>query len=467
MTEPFEVSRGLHRRPARRARARAGHRGGAARGVPGPHRGVRRRAQRRRGRRPDARADAAASDARRAAGAPRPARRHPVHGEGQLPGPRADRRGGSPAFADLVAQRDAFVVERLRARGRRPDRPDQHAADGQRRHAARRLRSRREPVQRGLSHGAVRLGLVERLRHRDRGEVLRVRTRRGDLVVGPRARVEQRAVRLHAVARRDLGARQLAARADDGRRRAAHPHDGRPARGARRHRRRRPGDPRRLLAGAAVGVDSARRRVRPASYPALAGGSRSAGGQAVRRAAHVHQRRPGRGRRRHRHRRTDRPADRDPAVGGRAVRRGATRPAGRGRRGGRRRLPGRHQLRGRPGGRPDDRDPRARQPPSTCAARSSTCRRGRGTTSSPPTAIPRSTGSPTSTAAGSSRTRGRAARSLRRFRRRHRRVSGVRPRQPDRVLPRHPGDSPRACTGSSAPGGSTSRSGWTSYGSTP
>ena len=42
------------------------------------------------------------------------------------------------------------------------------------------------------------------------------------MVVGPGAGVEQRAGRLHAVARRHLGARQLAARADDGRRRAAH-----------------------------------------------------------------------------------------------------------------------------------------------------------------------------------------------------------------------------------------------------
>jgi amidase len=67
---------------------------------------------------PEARADAAASDARRAAGT--------SHGRlDGIPYTAKDSyqaRGltvaaGSPAFADLVAQRDSFVVERLRAAG--------------------------------------------------------------------------------------------------------------------------------------------------------------------------------------------------------------------------------------------------------------------------------------------------------------------------------------------------------------
>ncbi|BDV31851.1 amidase [Microbacterium terricola] len=67
---------------------------------------------------PDARAEAAASDARRAAGATL----GPLDG---IPYTAKDSylvRGltaaaGSPAFADLVAQRDAFTIERLRAGG--------------------------------------------------------------------------------------------------------------------------------------------------------------------------------------------------------------------------------------------------------------------------------------------------------------------------------------------------------------
>ena len=55
---------------------------------------------------------------------------------------------GSPAFANLIAYRDAFTIERLRAAGRDLPGQDQHAAHGQRRHAARGLWPCREPVQR-------------------------------------------------------------------------------------------------------------------------------------------------------------------------------------------------------------------------------------------------------------------------------------------------------------------------------
>ena len=122
--------------------------------------------------------------------------------------------------------------------------------------------------------------------HRDRRELRRVRARRGDLVERARPGIEQRAVRLHALARRDLGARQLAARAHDGRRRAARPHHGRPARGARRHRRRRRRHPRRPLAAAAVGADPPRvptcARTPTRRWRSTAGGARR---QAIRRPA--------------------------------------------------------------------------------------------------------------------------------------------------------------------------------------
>jgi hypothetical protein len=180
-------------------------------------------------RNPDALAEAAASDERRARGETLTPGRHPLHGEGQLPRAGTHRRGRLPAFAELIAQRDAFTIERLRAAGRSAW-ADEHAADGQRRHAARRLRTGGEPVQRRLADRAVRLRIVERVGHGDRGILRGVRTRRGDVVERPRAGEQQRAVRLHALARRHLHARQLAARAHDGRRRPPHPDDGRPAR---------------------------------------------------------------------------------------------------------------------------------------------------------------------------------------------------------------------------------------------
>ena len=89
-------------------------------------------------RNPDALAEAAASDLRRSRGEVL----GPLDG---IPYTAKDSylvRGltaaaGSPAFADLVAQRDAFTIERLRAGGRDLPRPHEHAPDGERRHAAR------------------------------------------------------------------------------------------------------------------------------------------------------------------------------------------------------------------------------------------------------------------------------------------------------------------------------------------
>ena len=64
--------------------------------------------------------------------------------------------------------------------------------DGQRRHAAWRIRACREPVQPGVADLGVRFRIVERLGNRHRGIDVRLRPRRGDLVKRACAGVEQR-----------------------------------------------------------------------------------------------------------------------------------------------------------------------------------------------------------------------------------------------------------------------------------
>ena len=67
---------------------------------------------------PDARADAAASDARRSAGRTYgPLDGIPYTAKDSYLARGLTVAAGSPAFADLVAQHDSFVVERLRAAG--------------------------------------------------------------------------------------------------------------------------------------------------------------------------------------------------------------------------------------------------------------------------------------------------------------------------------------------------------------
>lgn len=152
---------------------------------------------------------------------------------------------------------------------RRGDLPgqDQHAAHGQRRHAARRLRPRGEPVQCRLPHRALRLGVLQWRRHRHRGQLRRLRPGRGNLVERARPGVEQRPVRLHPFARGDLGARQLAADADHGRGGALCAEHGRPAGNPRRSGRRRSRYSRRPLAHAALGADPQGLRGTPGELP--------------------------------------------------------------------------------------------------------------------------------------------------------------------------------------------------------
>ena len=356
----------LRARARERARATSGR---ARRRVPRPHRGLRRprhgdRAERRGRREP--------RGPRRGRGVRRPARRAARRSvrstASRTPRRTATSCAGSPRpraarpSRRSIAQRDAFTIERLRAGGAiclgLTNMPPM-ANGGMQRGVYGRAES---PYNAGLPDGAVRLGLVERFGHGDRRELRGVRARRGDLVERTRARVEQRPVRLHALARRHLGARQLAAGADDGRGRAAHPHDGRPARGARRHRRRRRRDARRLLARAAVGRDArarlrcARRRTRRSRRRADA---RAACRIGIPRMYINADPDAGTGRASG-NRRPDRAAHRDPGVASIALWEAArARPRGRRRDRGRGRLPRGVELRGRPARAPDHRDPRA------------------------------------------------------------------------------------------------------------
>ncbi len=187
---------------------------------------------------PEAMAEAAASDQRRSDGeSARPTGRHPVHRQGQLSGDRPDGGSGITRLRRPDRPPGRLRHRAVAPRRRDPDRADEYAADGQRRHAARPLRARRKSLQRRVSDLRLRLRFLQRLRNRHRRQLRGVRARGGDVVQWARAGHQQRSVRLHALARGDLGARQLAAGADHGCGRAAHPHHGRHVRGARRRRR--------------------------------------------------------------------------------------------------------------------------------------------------------------------------------------------------------------------------------------
>jgi amidase len=159
---------------------------------------------------------------------------------------------GSPAFADLIAT--AKTPSSSNACARRAPCclwPDQHAADGQWRHAARRLWPRRKPLQCRLPDRRLRLGLLQRLRHRDGGQLRRLRPGRGDLVLGPRP-ASNNGLCAYTPSRGVISTRgnwPLVPTMD-----VVVPHsrsDGRHAGTARHHRRRRSRDARRLLAAPA------------------------------------------------------------------------------------------------------------------------------------------------------------------------------------------------------------------------
>ena len=136
---------------------------------------------------------------------------------------------GSPAFKNLIAYRDAFTIERLRAAGAiclgKTNMPPM-ANGGMQRGVYGRAESPYNPdyltapFASGSSNGAgtataasfAAFGLAEETWSSGRGP-----------------RIKQWPMRLHALARGDLGARQLAADADNGCGRALRAHHGRPA----------------------------------------------------------------------------------------------------------------------------------------------------------------------------------------------------------------------------------------------
>ena len=401
--------------------------------------------------------EAAASDARRARGETLgPLDGIPYTAKDSYLVARPDRgRRQSRRSRDLVAQRDAFTIERLRAGGAVLHRPDQHAADGQRRHAARRLRPRREPLQRRLPDGAVRARArrTARAPRPPRASPPSGSARRpGRAAAAP---ASNNALCAYTPSRGVISVRgnwPLVPTMD-----VVVPHtrtmadllevldvivaDDPETRGD--FWRAQPWVP--IPPTSAVRPESyvrAWRALTPRRSRALAGGasaSRACTSTPTRTPA---RRAPG-------HRRPDRAAHRDPRLGHRAVggRRAATsrRPAPRSSRSTSRscrttRATARARRRSRPAG---------SCRPSTCAARSSTCRRGRGRTSS------RANGDPALPDARRRRrrtdlpaARGRAARPLHGLRRRHRRVSRLGARSiPASTLVRHARARGRACAG--------------------
>ena len=176
---------------------------------------------------PDALKEAEASDARRARGETLgPLDGIPYTAKDSYLVKGLTAASGSPAFKDLVAQRDAFTVERLRAAGAiclgKTNMPPM-ANGGMQRGVYGRAESPYNadfltaPFASGSSNGAGTATAASFCRIRPGGR---------NLVERARSCFEQWPVRLHAVARCDLGARQLAADPDHGCRGALRTHHG-------------------------------------------------------------------------------------------------------------------------------------------------------------------------------------------------------------------------------------------------
>jgi hypothetical protein len=150
---------------------------------------------------PQALAEAAASDERRANGDVRgPLDGIPYTAKDSYMVAGLTVASGSPGVF-RPRRAEGCLYDRTAARRRR-DLPgaDEHAADGQRRHAARTLRSRRESLQRRLADQCLRLRIIERVGHGHDGELRGLRPRRGDVVLGPGTGLAQCAHRLHPLA---------------------------------------------------------------------------------------------------------------------------------------------------------------------------------------------------------------------------------------------------------------------------
>ena len=163
---------------------------------------------------------------------------------------------------------------------RRGDLPgqDQHAAHGQRRHAARRLRPRGEPVQCRLPHRALRLGSSNGAGTATAASFAAFGLAEETWSSGA-ARRRTTACAPTPLRAGDLGARQLAADADHGRGGALCAEHGRPAGNPRRSGRRRSRYPRRPLAHAALGADPQGLRGTPGELPGPAAGAEALAGK--------------------------------------------------------------------------------------------------------------------------------------------------------------------------------------------
>ena len=202
------------------------------RGPPSAHRGPRPK-------RPDlnsvvvfneqALAEAASGQSAAAQGTVWSAGRYPVHRQGQLPGHGLTAASGSARFRQ---PRRTGTPSRSNnpPRWSDPDRADQYAADGQWRDAARTVRACRVPITQSIDLGLRVPG--RRTAPEPRRRPVSPRSGWGETwsTVGPRRPITRCAPTHHAG---DLGARQLAAGADDGCGCAAYPNHGRHVRGAR------------------------------------------------------------------------------------------------------------------------------------------------------------------------------------------------------------------------------------------
>jgi amidase len=204
---------------------------------------------------PDALADARASDQRRAHGQTLgPLDGIPYTAKDSYLAKGLTAAAGAHAFEHLVAQRDAFTIERLRTAGAvligLTNMPPM-ANGGMQRGVYGRAES---PYNRDYLTSAFGSGSSN-------GSGTATAASFAAFGLGEetwssgRAPATNNALCAYTPSRGHLGARQLAAGAHHGRRRTAYPDDGRPVRGARHHRRRRSRPPWRLLAGAAVDRD--------------------------------------------------------------------------------------------------------------------------------------------------------------------------------------------------------------------
>lgn len=193
---------------------------------------------------PNALVEAAESDRRWRAGIPRALEGVPYTVKDSYSVEGLTVAAGSPAFEHVVARHDAFCVEKLRGAGAvligKSNMPPM--ADGG---MQRGLYGRPEsPYNRDFLAAAYASGSSSGSGVATTANPCRVRYGRGDRVVRPQSRIEQRTVRLHPLVGSDFHPRHLVVAPRTRCRRAPHPLDARHAPASRRVGQGRPADPR-------------------------------------------------------------------------------------------------------------------------------------------------------------------------------------------------------------------------------